>query len=115
LTCGFPSERGAVATSEAFAPLPTVGLPLARSGGQALAHAPKQALFGTRVLLEQVERAALRVDEDIPQAVIRDADRRVPSLASSVASSSARAAAAAATAATLSAVSDTRPHCEEGR
>ena len=34
-----------VPTSEAFAPPLTVGLPLARSGGQAMAHAPEHALF----------------------------------------------------------------------
>ena len=39
------SERMVVPTSEAFAPPLTVGLPLARSGGQAMAHAPEHALF----------------------------------------------------------------------
>src|SRR4051794_20609997 len=42
---GLPSERGLVLTSEALAPLPTVGLPLARRGGQALAQAPVHALL----------------------------------------------------------------------
>jgi hypothetical protein len=34
-----------VPTSEAFNPLPTVGLPVARTGGHAAAQAPEQALF----------------------------------------------------------------------
>ena len=34
-----------VPTLEAFSPMPTVGLPDARSGGQFVAHAPKQVLF----------------------------------------------------------------------
>jgi hypothetical protein len=45
VTSGIPSERGVVPTSEAFAPLPTVGLPFARSGGQAAAQAPVHSLF----------------------------------------------------------------------
>ena len=44
MTCGLPSERGVVPTLEALAPAPTVGLPLARSGGHTLAHAAAQAL-----------------------------------------------------------------------
>ena len=37
--------RLVVPTLEARAPLPTVGLPFARSGGQAVAQAPKHLLF----------------------------------------------------------------------
>jgi len=33
VTCGLPSERAVVETIEALAPLPTVCLPLALSGG----------------------------------------------------------------------------------
>jgi hypothetical protein len=44
VTCGFPSERIVVAINDAFAPLLTVGVPLARSGGQFEAQAPKQEL-----------------------------------------------------------------------
>jgi hypothetical protein len=40
----LPSERWVVPISEALAPLPTVGLPLTRSGGQAVAHAPLHSL-----------------------------------------------------------------------
>src|SRR3954453_7750167 len=45
MTCGLPSDRGVVPSIEAFAPLPAVGLPLARSGGRALAQAPEHMLF----------------------------------------------------------------------
>jgi hypothetical protein len=45
VTCGFPFERALVATIEAVAPPPTVGLPVARSGGQLIAQAPVYALF----------------------------------------------------------------------
>ena len=45
MTCGFRPTRALVATIEAFAPLPTVGLPVARSGGQSMAQAPVHALF----------------------------------------------------------------------
>jgi len=45
VTCDFPSERALVATIEAVAPPPTVGLPVARSGGQSIAQAPVHALF----------------------------------------------------------------------
>jgi hypothetical protein len=37
--------RAVVDTIEACAPLSTVGLPLARRGGQSVAHSPKHALF----------------------------------------------------------------------
>ena len=42
---GLPSERVVVPTSEAFAPPLTVGLPVASTGGQAVAHAPEHVLF----------------------------------------------------------------------
>jgi hypothetical protein len=45
VTCGLPSERALVATIEAFAPPPTVGLPVARRGGHSMAQAPVHALF----------------------------------------------------------------------
>ena len=44
MTCGFPSDRGVVPSNEAFAPPPAVGLPLARSGGHAVAHPPVHVL-----------------------------------------------------------------------
>src|SRR3954464_14195669 len=45
VTCGFPSDRGVVPSNEAFSPVPAAVLPLSRRGGQAVAQAPKQALF----------------------------------------------------------------------
>jgi hypothetical protein len=45
VTCDLPSERALVATIEAFAPSPTVGLPLARRGGHSTAQAPVHVLF----------------------------------------------------------------------
>jgi hypothetical protein len=45
VTWGFPSERVLVATAEAFAPPPTVGLRVARSGGHSTAHPPVHVLF----------------------------------------------------------------------
>src|SRR6478672_4493931 len=44
MTCVFPSERRAVTTSEALAPLPSVGFPVACSGGQLTAQAPRHVL-----------------------------------------------------------------------
>jgi hypothetical protein len=43
MTCGFPSDRVAVATREAFAPFPAFGVALV-SGGQATAQASAHAL-----------------------------------------------------------------------
>jgi hypothetical protein len=45
---GRVSLTNLVATIEAFAPPPTVGLPVARRGGQSIAQAPVHALFVTR-------------------------------------------------------------------
>ena len=45
MTCGLPAERALVATLEALAPLPTVGLRVARSGGHSMAQAPVHVLF----------------------------------------------------------------------
>jgi hypothetical protein len=44
VTCGSPSERGIVPTSDEFAPAPTAGLPLSRTGGHAVAQAPLHTL-----------------------------------------------------------------------
>ena len=44
MTCDVPLDRVVVPTNEAFVPLPSVGLPFAVSGGQALAHAPVHSL-----------------------------------------------------------------------
>jgi hypothetical protein len=41
----LPPERVIVPSSVAVSPVPAVGLPLASSGGHAVAHAPEQALF----------------------------------------------------------------------
>ena len=45
MICGPPSERGVVPSRAAFAPLPTAGWPVARSGGQDVAQAPVQVLI----------------------------------------------------------------------
>src|SRR3954470_6277537 len=42
-----------VATLEALTPVPTVGLPEARSGGQLVAQAPKHVLFGPESFLNR--------------------------------------------------------------
>ena len=41
----MPSERVIVPSLEAVSPVPAVGVPLARSGGHAVAHAPVHALM----------------------------------------------------------------------
>src|SRR3954451_20568573 len=45
MTCSPPSVRVVVPTSDVAAPCPTVGLPLATSGGQLTAQATEQALL----------------------------------------------------------------------
>ena len=64
---GGPSQR-------AFAPLPAVGWPVARSGGQAVAHAPVQVLVVPSPS-EQIQGAALGVHQDLAQAAAGDLDR----------------------------------------
>src|SRR6478672_4640055 len=44
MTCVFPSERRAVTSSEASAPLPSVGFSVACSGGKLTAQAPLHVL-----------------------------------------------------------------------
>ena len=77
VTCGLPSERGVVETNEAVAPVPTTGLLSTESGGHAPAHAPVHALFVPRILLEQIQGATVRIDEDLAEVVVvLDADCR---------------------------------------
>jgi hypothetical protein len=45
------AERSVVPSSDAFTPLPPVGLPIERTGGQALAHAPEHVLGALRFKL----------------------------------------------------------------
>ena len=47
------TASGQSATIEVFAPVPTVGLPVARSGGQLMAQAPVQALIAPESLLNR--------------------------------------------------------------
>ena len=44
MTCEVPSDRVVVPASDACAPAPAVGVPLAVSGGQAAAHASLHSL-----------------------------------------------------------------------
>ena len=44
MTCRLPSERVIVPSLEALSAEPAVGLPVASSGGHAVAHAPEHAL-----------------------------------------------------------------------
>jgi hypothetical protein len=46
VTCFVPSDRVVVPAIEAVRPLPAVGLPVVVTGGQSVAHAPEQVLFG---------------------------------------------------------------------
>ena len=45
MTCRLPSERVIVPSFEAVSPLLAGGVPVARSGGQAVAQAPEQSLL----------------------------------------------------------------------
>jgi hypothetical protein len=49
----LPSDRVVVASLEAVSPVPTDGLPVASSGGHAVAHAPVHALFVPRSALNR--------------------------------------------------------------
>src|SRR3954451_3055449 len=63
--CGEPSKRRAVVTAEALAPSPTTGLRLSSSGGRARAGARAPH---SRVLLEEVQRPPVPVDQDLAEA-----------------------------------------------
>ena len=87
-----------VPTSEAFAPPPTVGLPLARTGGQARAQAPLHALF---VPLSFLNRYTVRPFEStriFPRPVVATPTVAGPPLAVLGGAGDASLAAAAATA-----------------
>ena len=71
----LPVGRWAVPSIEAFTPLPAFGLPLTRTGANSWTGAGARAR-GARVLLEEVDGAALRVDQDVAEAAARHADRR---------------------------------------